>query len=75
MANLARSYSDQGQWEEAKELEVHFLEIRKQVLGPEHPNTLISMANLAYSDQRNKPAPKTYFLPISDRNAKSLVLI
>ncbi|KAL4860545.1 hypothetical protein BDV12DRAFT_102777 [Aspergillus spectabilis] len=53
MANLARSYSDQGQWEEAKALEVQVLEIRKRILGPEHPSTLTIMANLAstYSDQ------------------------
>ncbi|KAL4733122.1 hypothetical protein BDV11DRAFT_210457 [Aspergillus similis] len=38
----------QGRWKEAEELEVQVLEIRKQVLGPEHPDTLRSMANLAH---------------------------
>ncbi|KAF5855882.1 hypothetical protein ETB97_008292, partial [Aspergillus alliaceus] len=38
---------------EAEELGVQALELRKQVLGPEHPDTLTSMNNLAltYSDQ------------------------
>jgi hypothetical protein len=49
MANLARSYADQGQWKEAEELEVQVLDIHKRVLGPEHPDTLTSMANLAYT--------------------------
>jgi hypothetical protein len=55
MNNLARSYSDQGQWEEAKELKLQVLEISKRVLGPEHPATLTSMANLAstlYSQEK-----------------------
>ncbi|KAE8397202.1 purine and uridine phosphorylase [Aspergillus pseudonomiae] len=39
-------YSD-GRWKEAAELEVQVMELCKQVLGPEHPDTLTSMANLA----------------------------
>ena len=38
-----------GRWKEAEELEVQVMETRKQVLGPEHPDTLSSMANLAHS--------------------------
>ncbi|PIG87103.1 kinesin light chain, partial [Aspergillus arachidicola] len=34
-------------WKEAEELEVQVIELRKQVLGPEHPDTLTSMNNLA----------------------------
>ncbi|OHW97538.1 PFS and TPR domain-containing protein [Colletotrichum incanum] len=37
MANLASTYSNQGWWEEAEQLE----------LGADHPDTLSSMANLA----------------------------
>jgi tetratricopeptide (TPR) repeat protein len=53
MANRACIYSNQGQWEEAEELEVQVLKISTRVLGPEHPSTLTSMANLActYSEQ------------------------
>jgi hypothetical protein len=49
MANLASGYRDQGRWEEAEKLEVQVLEVRKEVLGPEHPGTLTSMNNLAFT--------------------------
>ena len=53
MANLAVTYSGQGKYEEAGELELKVLDLSKKVLGPEHPDTLISMANLVrtYLDQ------------------------
>ncbi|KAF9486036.1 hypothetical protein BDN70DRAFT_767836, partial [Pholiota conissans] len=37
----------QGHWKEAEELEVEMIEKFKQVLGDNHPRTLMSMANLA----------------------------
>ncbi|KAF5859312.1 hypothetical protein ETB97_002974 [Aspergillus alliaceus] len=40
MANLASTYRKQGRWKEVKELDVQALNTRKQVLGPEHPDTL-----------------------------------
>jgi tetratricopeptide (TPR) repeat protein len=45
-------YSD-GRYSEAEELQVQVIEIRKRVLGEEHPATLTSMHNLAltYGDQ------------------------
>ncbi|KAK3380825.1 hypothetical protein B0H63DRAFT_474432 [Podospora didyma] len=49
MANLASTYRNQGRWKEAEELGVQVMEIRKRVLGEEHPNTLASMANLAFT--------------------------
>ncbi|KAA8643699.1 uncharacterized protein ATNIH1004_010473 [Aspergillus tanneri] len=53
MANLASTYMNQGRWKEAEELGVQVMELRKQVLGPEHPHTLTSMAILAstYTNQ------------------------
>jgi hypothetical protein len=51
MANLALTYSNQGRWKEAEELEVQVMEARKRVLGEEHPHTLTSMHNLAYTLQ------------------------
>jgi hypothetical protein len=53
MANLAISYSNQGQTHEATELEMKVIEVRKRTLGEEHLNTLSVMANLAisYSNQ------------------------
>ncbi|KAJ7736113.1 hypothetical protein B0H16DRAFT_1466819 [Mycena metata] len=75
MGNLARTYSDLGkhekaknlkilvlekqkqvlglgEYQKAKELKILVLEKRKQVLGEDHPDTLLSMGNLAssYSD-------------------------
>ncbi|KAJ7205258.1 hypothetical protein GGX14DRAFT_458838, partial [Mycena pura] len=47
MANLATTYWNLGQFEEAKELEVLVLEQRKKLLGDHHPDTLTAMANLA----------------------------
>ena len=49
MANLASTYSNQGRWKEAEELEVGVMETRKRVLGEEHPHTLTSMNNLAFT--------------------------
>ncbi|PYH28818.1 uncharacterized protein BO87DRAFT_401923 [Aspergillus neoniger CBS 115656] len=39
-------YSD-GRWKEAEELQVQVLQLHKRVLGPEHPDTLGSMNNVA----------------------------
>ena len=45
-------YVDNGQWLQAVELKEKVLEARKRILGEEHPDTLLSMGNLArsYSD-------------------------
>ena len=45
--NLGHAYYYQGQWKKAKALEVMVMEKKKQILGDEHPDTLLSMANLA----------------------------
>ncbi|KAJ0416847.1 hypothetical protein BJY00DRAFT_290686 [Aspergillus carlsbadensis] len=47
MADLALTYIYQGRWKEAEELEVQVMEVRGRVLGPEHPDTLTSIANVA----------------------------
>ncbi|KAI2919241.1 hypothetical protein CBS147320_8602 [Aspergillus niger] len=39
--------SSDGRWKEAEELGVQVVKLRKQVLGPEHPDTLTSISNLA----------------------------
>ncbi|KAL4990291.1 hypothetical protein BDW68DRAFT_194829 [Aspergillus falconensis] len=59
MANLASTYwirgrwdeaeKLKGRWDEAEKLRVEVLETRKAVLGAEHPDTLTSMHNLAYT--------------------------
>ena len=38
---------DQGRYNEAEQLQLRTLEARRRVLGAEHPQTLISMCNLA----------------------------
>ncbi|KAL2859131.1 violaceus kinesin [Aspergillus lucknowensis] len=38
-----------GRWKEAEELQVQVMQARGRVLGPEHPDTLTSMGNLAYT--------------------------
>ncbi|KAJ6002314.1 hypothetical protein N7499_001820 [Penicillium canescens] len=49
MANLALTFWDQDRWEEAEQLEVQVIETRKIKLGEDHPSTLRSMANLAFT--------------------------
>ncbi|OCK86558.1 FabD/lysophospholipase-like protein [Cenococcum geophilum 1.58] len=44
---LASTYTDQGRWKEAEELQVQVLEMSKKRFGVNHSSTLTSMANLA----------------------------
>ena len=44
MVGLA--YKLRGRWDRAETLEVQVMETRKKKLGADHPDTLISMANL-----------------------------
>jgi hypothetical protein len=54
IANLTLTFWNQGQWKEARKLEVQIAETRKKVLRQEHPDILTSMINLAstYNNQR-----------------------
>ncbi|KAL4751018.1 hypothetical protein BDW72DRAFT_193288 [Aspergillus terricola var. indicus] len=45
--NVGACLNTDGRYNKAEELLVQVMETRKQVLGPEHPDTLTSMANLA----------------------------
>jgi hypothetical protein len=45
MNNLANVYAQQGEYGKAETLHTRILEIRRRVLGPEHPDTLMSMLN------------------------------
>ncbi|KAJ5213386.1 hypothetical protein N7449_000555 [Penicillium cf. viridicatum] len=53
MANLASIYRKRGRQEEAEQLDVYVIGIRKAKLGSDHPDTLTSIVNLAseYLDQ------------------------
>jgi hypothetical protein len=46
---LAITYIGQGQWDKAEKLLVQVTEISKTKLGDDHPNTLSSLANLAFA--------------------------
>ena len=45
--SLSFLFVGQGLWDQAEELETQAMETRKRMLGTEHPDTLITMANLA----------------------------
>ena len=47
MDNLAGSLQQQGRFAEAEQLERANYEIRRRVLGPEHPDTAVAKYNLA----------------------------
>jgi hypothetical protein len=49
MGNLTSTYRNQGQWNEAEEVEVQVMEISKRVLESEHHDTLSGMNNLAFT--------------------------
>jgi tetratricopeptide (TPR) repeat protein len=46
-SKCARALYSEGRYKEAEELQVQVMQTRKRVLGNEHPDTLISMNNLA----------------------------
>jgi Tetratricopeptide repeat len=46
---VALTYHLGGRWKEAEELFVQVVETRKRVLGEEHPDTLTSMNNFAFT--------------------------
>jgi hypothetical protein len=47
MGNLASTYTNQGWWKEAEELEVQVMETSLRVLREDHTGTLIDTGNLA----------------------------
>ena len=47
MSNLAAALSGQGKYVEAEQMQRQTLELRRKVLGREHPHTLTSMSDLA----------------------------
>ena len=48
--NLADALGRQGKFAEAERMQQEVLDLRRRVLGPEHPNTLATVNNLASSD-------------------------
>ncbi|KAI9652351.1 MAG: hypothetical protein M1829_001664 [Trizodia sp. TS-e1964] len=52
LACIGRYYWEQGRSNEAEQLYVEVLELRKEVLGPKHPAIITAMANLASTWQQ-----------------------
>jgi tetratricopeptide (TPR) repeat protein len=52
-SNFAFVLWENGDWDTAEQLQDKIIEMRKKLLGPEHPDTLLTMGNLArtYFDQ------------------------
>ena len=44
---VAAVIKENGDWNNAEQLEVQVMDMRKKLLGAEHPHTLYSMANIA----------------------------
>ena len=74
MANLATTYQKQGRWNEAEKLFVQVMDMRKKLLGAEHPDTISSMANLArtYQKQRRWNEAEKLDVQIMDMRKKLL---
>jgi tetratricopeptide (TPR) repeat protein len=61
--NLANLYYSQGKYEQAEPLYIQALELRKQLLGENHPDTATSLNNLAnlyYSQGKYEQAEPLY---------------
>ena len=52
MINLATSMMQQGHYTDAEKLDLETLEMRRRILGPEHPDTALSVYNLAIVEER-----------------------
>ena len=46
-SKFALVMKENGDWKNAEQLEVQVMDIRKKVVGAEHPNTLTTMSDLA----------------------------
>ncbi|KAG9252912.1 kinesin light chain [Emericellopsis atlantica] len=63
MADLAATYYTQGRYDKDKEISVKVLDLRREVLGEKHPDTISSIADLAatyYSQGRYDAAEVLY---------------
>ncbi len=47
LRNIAAYLNFQGQWKDAEKFQLEVVELRKEILGIDHPDTLTSMGNLA----------------------------
>ena len=63
---------NQGRWNEAEQLEIHVMDMRKKLLGVEHPHTLTSTRNLAttYRNQRRLNEAEQLDIQVLDMTKK-----
>src|SRR3984957_8106013 len=73
-ARLEHVYMDGGRWKEAEKLSVLVMETRKQVLGEEHPDTLMSMNNLASTYWNQGRSKEAEVLQVSVMETRKRVL-
>ncbi|PLB41714.1 violaceus kinesin [Aspergillus candidus] len=74
IANIGSCLDSDGRWKEAEDLKLQVLQLRKQVLGPEHPETLTSMSNLAIIYQHQGQWKKAEELEIQVLQLRKQVL-
>ena len=74
MNNLALTYNERGWMVEAEQLHLQVLELRRRVLGAEHPDTLTTMDNLAltYLQQERAGEAEQLFLQILESRRRVL---
>ena len=58
MNNLANTLNRQGDFEGARELRVELLKRQRQVLGSQHPSTVLTMLNMARNLKTNFDDPE-----------------
>lgn len=62
MSSLGYTYHKLGRLDEAEQLELDVLRMRKSVLGTEHPRTIASMADLAWTWQSQNRHSEAFVL-------------
>ena len=60
MSNLALLLCRQGKYTEAKAIQQQTLQLQKTVLGKDHPDTLMSMNNLASIQRPRRCSSRLY---------------
>ena len=66
---------DQGRWDEAEKLQVDVINTRKEIFGSDHPNTLLSMSNLAFTYENQGKWYEAEKLQVDVMNALNAKLV
>src|ERR1700722_9504018 len=73
-ARLERVYVEGGRWKEAEKLDVLVMETSKRIFGEEHPDTLMSMNNLAWTYRKQGRWKEAEVLNVSVMETRKRVL-